>query len=136
MSIYRIKMNGKVYEMEVELIDSDNKKVDASSPERQIKAVEEHHDNTSNKELHLNHHDEHTEINENTVTAPMNGTILEVFMHDGDKVKAGDTVLILEAMKMENEICSPRDGVIKSIYVENGMAVSPQEALFELEAED
>ena len=136
MSIYRIKMNGKVYEMEVELIDSDNKKVDASSPERQIKAVEEHHDNTSNKELHLNHHDEHTEINENTVTAPMNGTILEVFMYDGDKVKAGDTVLILEAMKMENEICSPRDGVIKSIYVENGMAVSPQEALFELEAED
>ena len=52
-----------------------------------------------------------------SVTAPMPGNILDVKVKAGDSVKAGDTLLILEAMKMENEISAPQDGTIASVNV-------------------
>ena len=55
-----------------------------------------------------------------TVTAPMPGNILDVKVKAGDSVKAGDTLLILEAMKMENEISAPQDGTIASVNVAQG----------------
>lgn len=58
------------------------------------------------------------------VAAPMPGTILKVHVNAGDVVKKGQVLLILEAMKMENEIVAPSDGKIASVHVENGNAVS------------
>ena len=60
----------------------------------------------------------------NAVTAPMPGTILEVKTSVGATVKRGDTLFILEAMKMENEIPAPQDGVIASIDVAKGASVA------------
>jgi len=57
------------------------------------------------------------------VNAPMPGNILDVKVKPGDSVKAGDTLLILEAMKMENEISAPQDGTITSIDVRKGDVV-------------
>lgn len=57
------------------------------------------------------------------VNAPMPGNILDVKVKPGDSVKAGDTLLILEAMKMENEISAPQDGTIASIDVRKGDVV-------------
>ncbi len=54
------------------------------------------------------------------VTAPMPGKILDIKVNKGDKVKAGDVLVILEAMKMENEIVAPKDGVVKEINVNVG----------------
>jgi len=63
------------------------------------------------------------------MTAPMPGTILDLKVTEGQKVKAGDIILILEAMKMENEITSPKDGIIAKIYVNKGDTVSTGDSL-------
>ena len=58
------------------------------------------------------------------VVAPMQGTILAVNVKDGDAVKKGDVLFILEAMKMENEIMASADGVITSVCVQKGASVA------------
>ena len=66
------------------------------------------------------------------VTAPMPGTILAVSVKVGAQVKKGDTLVILEAMKMENEIAAPEDGVVASINVEAGVSVESGQLLASL----
>jgi pyruvate carboxylase subunit B len=63
------------------------------------------------------------------VTAPMPGTVIRLKVKVGDNVKAGDTVLIIEAMKMENEVHTPVSGEVKEIHVKEGDSVNPDEAL-------
>lgn len=58
------------------------------------------------------------------VTSPMPGTILEIKVNIGDSVKLGDTIAILEAMKMENEIVATADGKIASINTSKGASVN------------
>src|SRR5660398_282147 len=67
------------------------------------------------------------------VTAPMPGTVLEVKVEEGQVVKEGDVVLILEAMKMENEITADTDGKITKIYAPKGTSVNTGDALVGLE---
>jgi glutaconyl-CoA decarboxylase len=69
---------------------------------------------------------------EEKVTAPMLGTILSVKVKPGDEVKAGDVLLILEAMKMENEIVSPRDGTVKEVKVSGDQSVKAGDVLIVL----
>ena len=57
------------------------------------------------------------------VNAPMPGNILKVNVTNGQAVKAGDVLCVLEAMKMENEIMCPRDGVVSSVQAAKGAAV-------------
>ncbi|MHB8231441.1 MAG: sodium-extruding oxaloacetate decarboxylase subunit alpha [bacterium] len=68
------------------------------------------------------------------VYAPMPGRITKVMAKEGSPVKAGDTVLIVEAMKMENEIHTPIDGIVKEIYIKEGDSVNPDETLIYVEA--
>lgn len=60
------------------------------------------------------------------VNAPMPGTILDVRVQNGAKVKKGDVLVILEAMKMENEIQAPCDGTVTSVCVKKGDSVETQ----------
>ncbi|MDP5158851.1 MAG: acetyl-CoA carboxylase biotin carboxyl carrier protein subunit [Flaviramulus sp.] len=69
----------------------------------------------------------------NSIKAPMPGLILEVDIKIGQDIKENDTLLILEAMKMENIITSPRDGIIKSIAIKKGDAVEKNQLLIEFE---
>ncbi|MGJ8593567.1 MAG: acetyl-CoA carboxylase biotin carboxyl carrier protein subunit [Aquaticitalea sp.] len=69
----------------------------------------------------------------NDIKAPMPGLILEMSITIGQEVKENDTILILEAMKMENVLTSPRDGVIKSIAANKGDAVEKNQLLVEFE---
>lgn len=64
-----------------------------------------------------------------TVTSPMPGKILAVKASVGQAVKKGEVVLILEAMKMENEVVAPEDGTIASIDVAVGSAVEAGDTL-------
>ena len=57
------------------------------------------------------------------VTSPMPGNILSVAVKEGDTVKEGQQLMILEAMKMENEICAPCDGTVASVGVNAGATV-------------
>ena len=63
------------------------------------------------------------------ITAPMPGTILAVNVTSGSAVKKGDVLMILEAMKMENEIFAPCAGTISSVAVAKGAAVNPGDVL-------
>lgn len=66
------------------------------------------------------------------VTAPMAGTILSVQVSAGQEVVQGDTLIVLEAMKMENEIVAPTDGVVGEIYVQSNDRVESDQVLLTL----
>ena len=68
----------------------------------------------------------------NTVTSPMPGNIWKVLVKEGEQVKEGQVLLILEAMKMENEIMAPVSGVVAGIHVSEGASVSGGDLLVSL----
>jgi len=79
------------------------------------------------------HRKPYVETNLNIMTAFIPGTIVDVYIKEGKKVKEGDTLLILEAMKMRNVIQAPYTGSIKKLYVQKGDLVSKNQALVEME---
>jgi len=70
---------------------------------------------------------------EGCVTTAMPGTIVDVKVSAGDKVNAGDAVLVIEAMKMENEIQAPKSGIVIAVHVKKGDTVTPDESLLEIQ---
>jgi pyruvate carboxylase subunit B len=66
------------------------------------------------------------------VTSAMPGTVVDVLVTVGQVLKAGDPVLVIEAMKMENEVPAPIKGTVKSIHVKKGDSVNPNETLVEI----
>lgn len=67
-----------------------------------------------------------------TVKAPLPGSIFKILVNPGDTVKKGDNLLIMEAMKMENDIKAEKDGVVSSVKVKVGDAVLQGEVLIEM----
>jgi len=67
------------------------------------------------------------------IKAPMPGTILDVRVNVGDEIKKGQVLLILEAMKMENEIMAPRDGKVVSIQVTKGTSVNVDDVMLAIQ---
>lgn len=67
----------------------------------------------------------------NSIKAPMPGLIVSFKVKEGDEVKAGDPLVILEAMKMENIIKSPGDGTVKKVLVKKGDSVEKNQVLIE-----
>jgi biotin carboxyl carrier protein len=63
------------------------------------------------------------------IVAPMPGKIVRVLVIAGDRVEAGQGLLVVEAMKMQNEIRSPKSGTVESVQVEEGQAVNAGEVL-------
>lgn len=123
MSKYIIKVNGNPYEVEVQEVGGAGSNVApaatarmASKPAapRAAKVAQSASSNTGD------------------VIAPMPGTVLKVNVANGDIVKKGQVVLILEAMKMENEIVSPADGKI-TLNVSAGQSVVAHEVMATIE---
>ena len=71
--------------------------------------------------------------NEKTLVAFIPGTVLEIHVQDNQKVKIGEQLLVLEAMKMGNNIIAPFDGIIKKVHVETGQHVKKNAVLIEFE---
>ena len=63
------------------------------------------------------------------VTAPLPGNVLAINVKPGESVKAGQTLLLIEAMKMENEVVAPCDGVVKQLAVSKGAVVATGDTL-------
>jgi pyruvate carboxylase subunit B len=72
---------------------------------------------------------------EGCVTTAMPGSIVDVKVKAGDKVNAGDAVLVIEAMKMENEMQAPKSGIVVAVHVKKGDTVTPDESLLEIQPE-
>lgn len=85
------------------------------------------------KQLRAVGEDAREESGASSVTAPMPGLVVRVLVEPGAEVALGDGLLILEAMKMENEIRSPRGGVVKVLNVADGQTVNPGEVLAVIE---
>ena len=66
-------------------------------------------------------------------TPPMSATVVRINVAAGDRVKDGDVLVALEAMKMELPIRAPRDGIVRAVHCQVGELVQPGEALLELE---
>ncbi|MBN1155490.1 acetyl-CoA carboxylase biotin carboxyl carrier protein subunit [candidate division KSB1 bacterium] len=77
---------------------------------------------------------EHLLVDESPIiTTPMPGKVLKVFVKEGDEIRTKQSLLILEAMKMENNITAPRDGIVKRINFSEGDLVEAGQTLIELE---
>jgi biotin carboxyl carrier protein len=120
---FKITVNGQSYEVEVEEIDPSPPveptpvfkgegripSVPASKPSKQPRVS--------------------TPTGGEIVKSPMPGKIVGVKVKPGDKVVAGDVLVILEAMKMENEIMASLDGTVQEVKVSDGMNVNPGDVL-------
>lgn len=71
--------------------------------------------------------------NKNTVSSPMPGKVVKVLVKVGDKVKKGETVIIISAMKMESEYSAPKDGIVKKINVKYDDTIEGNQILIELD---
>lgn len=129
MSKYRIILEGKAYEMEVNLVDEntafqsvvqeERKEFETETKDSTVRYVD-----SPNKKM----------ISDDTgvVVSPMPGTVIKTNKGEGEIVKSGEVVLILEAMKMENEIPAPVDGTIVKLNCTSGKSVDGGEVLFEI----
>ena len=69
----------------------------------------------------------------NSISAPMPGVVLNVLVTEGQEVKSGDVLLILEAMKMENEVTAPAAGTVKEVAVTKGTSVNTGDLMVVIE---
>ena len=106
MKKYRVNVNGIAYEVEIEEITQEAAVAKAVSPAPTVTSAPAAVSSGSEK-----------------VSAPMPGNILSVNVKEGDVVKAGSVLMILEAMKMENEIMAPCDGKVAQVAVTAGQTV-------------
>jgi biotin carboxyl carrier protein len=114
MKKYIIKLNGKVYEVEMEEVTGEAATTMVESPRTQ---QTEKITQASGGE---------------TIEAPMPGNIFAIPVNVGDTVKRGQVVIVLEAMKMENEIVSPKDGKVVAVNVTKGQSVNAGTALVQI----
>lgn len=105
MKKYRVNVNGALYEIEIEEMTAPATMSAPAAPVAPVAAAP---------------------AGGAQVKAPMPGTILDVRVQNGQKVKKGDVLVILEAMKMENEIQAPCDGTVAGVNVRKGDSVETQ----------
>ena len=110
MKIYKIKVNGKSYRVELEEIEQVES---APLEEKRKQETKKIVNNEGGKE----------------VPSPIQGQVTNVKVKVGDKVRKGDVLLIIEAMKLENEVVATASGTVKQVLVSKGTAVTNQQAI-------
>lgn len=120
-NIAKIDVNGTIYEVEVEA----TKKSVSKTPTLVRKRVE-----TRPSDAKIKQSAGGGSLKQ--VKAPLPGNIVKVNVKEGDSVKAGDTVMVMEAMKMENNIQAESDGVVSAVKVAAGDAVMQDDVLMEM----
>jgi len=85
-----------------------------------------------NTDIKKNNNDINISSSGEVITAPLSGNIFSIIKRDGDNIQEDDTVIVLEAMKMETTIKTPLNGVIKKVFVKNGDKVNVGDPLFEV----
>jgi biotin carboxyl carrier protein len=127
--IYIVNINDKVYEVEVEKGKANLvKTTQAIAPVPSAGIIKTETNNTASQASVTSDN-----ITGESVKSPMPGTILDIKVNVGAKVKKGQLLLILEAMKMENEIFAPVDGTVSQITVSKGSTVSTNDILMAIQ---
>ena len=125
---FLLKLGNKLYELTAEKFNGDLFKVNVGGYDFEI-TVRTALQEKAYKLLESTavHHSQHTEVK-----APMPGLILKIKKNRGETVELGESVIILEAMKMENDLKSPASGVIDKIFIAEGSPVEKGTALFSI----
>ncbi|MFP4456497.1 MAG: biotin/lipoyl-containing protein [Clostridia bacterium] len=133
MRKFNITVNGEVYEVEVEELDGEGQTLATPSrPSRPKTQTTQKPASTPKQEAAPAPKKESAPAvkpatvgeGELSVESPMPGVVLDVKVSEGEAVKENQVLLVLEAMKMENEVMSPRDGVIANVAVQKGSNVN------------
>ncbi|WP_313757823.1 DUF2118 domain-containing protein [Tissierella sp.] len=133
MRKFIINVNGNSYEVEVEEVVSGSTVQRSAAPVAQAPVSKPVAKSTPAPAPKEEKKEVVVSAGQEVVEAPMPGNIWKIEVKEGDKVKAGDILLILEAMKMENEILAPRDGIVASINTTQGATVNTGDKLVVLD---
>jgi biotin carboxyl carrier protein len=126
--VYSIIKDGRSYEVElVKHIPEDKKLVVKVNNTSYTLDIKDKYDDL----LHSLGLDNLATKKVNDIKAPMPGMVLNILVSEGQEVKKGDALIVLEAMKMENILKSPTDGVIKKIAINKGVAVEKNQLLIQ-----
>jgi biotin carboxyl carrier protein len=139
---YKITVSDKIYEVEIEdintrpviaFVDGDRFEIMPENAD-QAETRKESGRKTESKSFNPNPApaaapSPNPALSGNTLTAPLPGTVIEVFVKPGEKVEAGQVIVIIEAMKMKNSIRSVYSGTISEVLVNAGQSVAHKQAL-------
>lgn len=124
IKLYKIRIGEKVYEVELESVSEKEGSIETSNNVNNETGKTEKIENNSTQSDAGNPIE-----NGEVIKAPMQGLIVDVKVEVGQKVKTGDEVVILEAMKMENPIVAPKDATVIAVKVSKGNTVNAGDAL-------
>lgn len=136
---YMVKVNGKMYEVEVEEMGSGNAQIQERTYEAPAAVQQAAAPTASVQKPQAPSNPEPAagkpapSGDGEKIQAPMSGVIVKIEVRPGDSVRDSQTLIILEAMKMENEILAPRDCKIKEILVREGQQVEIDQPLLVVE---
>ena len=147
MSSYRLRVNGTEYRAEVKEISADRALVEVNDETYSVDLLEfgrrssatvrkataaPHTPAKSPSPAAASRPSAPTATSAGTVVAPLPGLVLQLKVAPGDEVSAGQLILVMEAMKMENQITAPRNGSIRKVFVSEGDNVGEGDALVEI----
>lgn len=113
MKVYKVKVNGKTYKVELESVSEVAGSLGGTEAKAEAKPAAAPAATGEGKQ----------------VPSPIQGTVVNVKVSVGQKVKKGDVLLVVEAMKLENDVVSPFDGEVSAVLVTKGQSVTAKQAL-------
>ena len=112
MKVYKIKVNGKLYKVELESVEETASTLEVNEKKEEVVKA--------------------STGEGNEVLSPIQGNVINVLVKVGQKVKKGDVLVLIEAMKLENEVNSPFDGEVVEVLVDKGNNVTSDQLLMKI----
>jgi biotin carboxyl carrier protein len=142
MKKFKFTIRGNEYDVDIKDFDGDLAKIEVNGTEYDVEVHQEQVKSTKTPTLvrprvAVDRKDSKIKKSVSNrsyeLKAPLPGSIFKILMNEGDEVKKGDTIMIMEAMKMENNIQSEKDGKIVTMKVKEGDSVLQNDVLVEIE---